>query len=62
MYFHTFFHSHVFLKNTNNITRITLPNSPQAFALRITQHSKNNGSGPPKLKKINDSVKVTVKK
>ena len=26
MHFHTFFHSHVFLKNINNITRTTLPN------------------------------------
>ena len=25
-YFHTFFHPHVFLKNTNNVTRTTLPN------------------------------------
>ena len=25
-YFFTFFHPHVFLKNTNNVTRTTLPN------------------------------------
>ena len=28
MYFHTFFHPHVFPKNTNNITKTTLPNGP----------------------------------
>ena len=27
IYFYTLFHLHVFLKNTNNITRTTLPNS-----------------------------------
>ena len=27
-YFHTLFHSHVFPKNTNNVTRIILPNGP----------------------------------
>ena len=26
--FYTLFHSHVFLKNINNVTRITLPNGP----------------------------------
>ena len=26
-YFYTFFYLHVFLKNTNNVTRTTLPNS-----------------------------------
>ena len=25
-YFHTFFHPHIFPKNTNNVTRTTLPN------------------------------------
>ena len=29
MYFYTFFHPHVFSKNTNNIIRIALPNSPK---------------------------------
>jgi len=27
-YFHTLFHLHVFPKNTNNITKTTLPNRP----------------------------------
>ena len=27
-HFHTLFHSHVFQKNTNNITQTTLPNGP----------------------------------
>ena len=27
-HFHTFFHPHVFPKNINNFTRITLPNGP----------------------------------
>ena len=27
-YFHTLFHLHVFSKNTNNVTRTTLPNGP----------------------------------
>ena len=27
-YFHILFHSHVFPKNTNNVTRTTLPNEP----------------------------------
>ena len=31
MYFHTFFHPHVFPKNTNNVTRTTLPNEPYMF-------------------------------
>ena len=30
--FYTFFHSHVFLKNTNNVTRTTLPNRPLYFS------------------------------
>ena len=28
-YFHTLFHLHVFSKNTNNVTRTTLPNGSQ---------------------------------
>ena len=27
-YFYTFFHSHVFKKNTSNVIRTTLPNGP----------------------------------
>ena len=27
-YFHTFFHLYIFSKNTNNVTRTTLPNRP----------------------------------
>ena len=30
-HFHTLFHLHVFPKNTNNVTRATLPNSPKVF-------------------------------
>ena len=29
IYFYTFFHSHVFSKNTNNVTRTMLPNKPK---------------------------------
>ena len=31
MYFHTLFHSHVFLQNNNNVTKIFLPNRPLVF-------------------------------
>ena len=31
MYFYTIFNSYVFSKNTNNVTRITLPNGPLVF-------------------------------
>ena len=30
-YFHTLFHPRLFLKNTNNVTRITLPNTPPKY-------------------------------
>ena len=30
-HFHTLFYLHVFQKNTNNVTRTTLPNNPQVF-------------------------------
>ena len=38
MYFHTFFHSHVFSKNTNNVTKITLPNGSQMLHHRGNYH------------------------
>ena len=37
-YFHTLFHPHVFPKNTNNVTRTTLPSTP----LYILRNSKFN--------------------
>ena len=43
MYFHTLFHPHVFLKNTNNVTRITLPNGPlniHAFDFQFANTNK----------------------
>ena len=35
-YFHTLFHPHLFLKNKNNITKITLPNGPQSVPFTNT--------------------------
>ena len=32
-YFHALFHSHVFPKNTNNVTRTTLPNGPLELSM-----------------------------
>ena len=29
MYFYTFFHLHVFSKNINNVTKVTLPNGSE---------------------------------
>ena len=31
MYFYTLFHPHVFSKNINNVTRITLPNFQESL-------------------------------
>ena len=37
-YFHILFHPHIFPKNTNNVTRTTLPNSPLNSVLLIKLH------------------------
>ena len=34
MHFHILFHLHIFLKNTNNITKTTLPNSNKIIMTR----------------------------
>ena len=48
-YFHILFHPHVFLKNTNNVTRTMLPNCPDipkqerksSFFRKLYQTTKN---------------------
>ena len=35
IYFHTLFHSHEFSKNTNNVTKTTLPNGPKFLSCLV---------------------------
>ena len=43
-YFHTFFHSHIFLKNINNVTRTTLSNDPIILWGYLVWHFKQHFS------------------
>ena len=40
MHFYTLFHPYIFLKNTNNVTRITLSNGPLGFQIRGPKYKK----------------------
>ena len=40
-YFHTFFHPHVFQKNTNNITQTPLSNEPWNFLNQVENTREN---------------------
>ena len=49
MYFLTLFHSHVFQKNTNNITQTPLPNGPQILEranVRVVNMNQMVAIGP----------------
>ena len=39
MYFHILFYLHIFLKNTNNVTKITLPNGTKVVMHPIHKSS-----------------------
>ena len=58
MYFHTLFHPHVFLKNTNIVTRTILPNGPNFYGFCFVGgvKCKRDRKKKKKRKKVNQWV------